>query len=39
MTEGERAGLWALVFLCIVLAATWFTIICIVGWHIKEWFL
>lgn len=39
MNEGERAGLWAMALLLMVLLATWFTIVCIVGYHIKEWFL
>jgi hypothetical protein len=39
MTEGERAGRWAMVYLYMVLLAVWFNIVCIVGWHIKEWFL
>lgn len=39
MTETEQAGLWALVYLYIALFATWFSIACIVGSHIKNWFL
>jgi hypothetical protein len=39
MTEGDRAGLWALAYLYIVLFAVWFNIIFIVGYHIKKWFL
>ena len=39
MTEGERAGRWAMLYLYTVLFALWFNIICIAGWHIREWFL
>ena len=39
MTEGERAGRWAMVYLYTVLFALWFNIVAIAGWHIKEWFL
>ena len=39
MTEGEKAGCWAMAWLLMVLVVTWFTIVCIVGFHIKEWFL
>lgn len=39
MTEGERAGRWAMAWLLMVLLVTWWTIICIVVYHIKEWFL
>ena len=39
MNEGEKAGRWAMVYLSMVLVATWFTILCIIGFHIKEWFL
>lgn len=39
MTDGEKAGRWAMAYLLIAFVATWFTVICIVGWHIKEWFL
>jgi hypothetical protein len=39
MNEGERAGWWAVAYLSMVLFATWFTIICIAVWHVKEWFL
>ena len=39
MNEGERAGLWAIVYLYMALFATWFTVFAIVGFHIKEWFL
>jgi hypothetical protein len=39
MNEGERAGWWAVAYLSLALFATWFTVICIVGWHIKKWFL
>ena len=39
MTEGEKAGWWAVAYLYMVLFATWWTIACIVGFHIKKWFL
>lgn len=39
MTEGERAGRWAMAYLYIVLFAVWFNIIAIVGYHIKAWVL
>ena len=39
MSEGERAGRWALAYLCMALFATWFTVISIIGVHIKDWFL
>ena len=39
MTEGERAGRWAMLYLYTALFTVWFNIIAIVGWHIKEWFL
>jgi hypothetical protein len=39
MNEGERAGLWALAYLLTALFAVWFTIIMIVVYHIKKWFL
>lgn len=39
MNEGEKAGCWAMVYLLMALFATWFTIVCIVGFYIKEWFL
>jgi hypothetical protein len=39
MTKGEQAGWFALAYLSIALFATWFTVICIVGWHLKKWFL
>jgi hypothetical protein len=39
MTEGERAGWWAMVYLLMALFATWFTVFAIVSFHIKEWFL
>lgn len=39
MNDGERAGLWAMVYLYTVLFATWFTVFAIVGFHIKKWFL
>ena len=36
MTAGEKAGWWAIVWLCIVLFAVWFTIACLLAWHIVE---
>lgn len=39
MTEGEKAGRWALVCLLVVLVATWWTVACIAWVHIKKWFL
>lgn len=39
MNEGERAGRWAMAYLLIALVTTWFTVICISWYHIKEWFL
>jgi len=39
MSEGDKAGWWAMAYLSIALFATWFTVINIVWWHIKEWFL
>jgi len=39
MSEGEQAGRRAQVLLYMVLFAVWFNIVCIAGWHIKEWFL
>lgn len=37
MNSGERAGWWAVAYLGIMLLATWFTIVCLAVWHIKEW--
>ena len=39
MTEGERAGRWAMLYLYTALFALCFNIVAIVGWHIREWFL
>ena len=39
MTDGEKAGCWAMAWLLMVLFATWFTIVCIAWYHIVEWFL
>ena len=39
MTEGDKAGLWALAYLYMALFATWWTVGCIVWYHIKKWFL
>jgi hypothetical protein len=39
MTEGEKAGRWAMAYLLVALVAIWWTIACIAWYHIKEWFL
>lgn len=39
MTEGEKAGRWAMVYLYIALFGVWFTIFCLAGYHFKKWFL
>jgi hypothetical protein len=39
LTEADKAGLWALALLGIVGFGAWFTIIAIVWYHIKRWFL
>lgn len=39
MTEGEKAGRAAVVYLLMALVATWWTIACIAWHHFKEWFL
>ena len=39
MTEGEKAGRWAIAYLLIALVGAWWTIVCIAWYHIKEWFL
>lgn len=39
MSEGEKAGRWAMAYLLMVLIAAWWTIACIVWYHAKEWFL
>lgn len=39
MNEGEKAGYFAIVYLLMVLVATWWTIACL-AWHfLKEWLL
>lgn len=38
LSEADKAGIWALVYLGMVLFAAWFTIIAIVWAHIKRWF-
>jgi hypothetical protein len=38
MTEGERAGRWAIVYLLIVGAAAYFTIFMIAFSFVKKWF-
>ena len=37
MSEGEKAGCWAMVYLYMVLFAVWFTIASLVWFHVKEW--
>lgn len=39
MTEGEKAGWWALVYLSIVLFGVWFTVAAFAWFYIKGWFL
>jgi hypothetical protein len=39
LTEADRAGIWALALLGIVGFGACFTIISIVWYHIKRWFL
>lgn len=39
MNDGERAGRWAQVTLCMVLFAVWFNVACIVAWICMELFL
>lgn len=39
MNEGEKAGRWAMAYLLVALAVAWWTIACIVWYHIKEWLL
>jgi hypothetical protein len=39
MTEGEKAGRYAMAYLLMALVATWWTIACIAWYHFKEWFL
>lgn len=39
MTEGEKAGRWAVAYLLVALVATWGTVACIAWYYIKEWFL
>ena len=38
MTEGEKAGRYAMAYLLMALVATWWTIACVVWYHVKEWF-
>lgn len=37
--EGEEAGVFALIYLCMVLIGLWFNIAAIVWYHIKKWFV
>ena len=39
LSEGEKAGVFALIYLWLALIASWFTIACIAWYHIKEWFV
>ncbi len=36
MTEGEKAGCWAMAYLYMVLFAVWFTIASLMWFYIKE---
>lgn len=38
MTEGDKAGLWAMAYLYMALVAVWFTIGCLTWYHFKQWF-
>jgi len=38
MSEGEKAGVFAMIYLWMALIAVWFTIGCIAWYHIKELF-
>ena len=38
MTEGERAGLWAVAYLLMVGAAAYFTIFAVAFSFVKQWF-
>jgi hypothetical protein len=38
MTEGDRAGRWAVVYLLIVGSAAYFTIFMIIFSFVKQWF-
>jgi hypothetical protein len=38
MTEGDRAGWWAVVYLLMVGAAAYFTIFMIIFSFVKKWF-
>lgn len=39
MNDGEKAGWWAMAYLCIALVGVWFIAVCLAWQHIKEWFL
>lgn len=39
MTEGEKAGRWAMAYLYVALIGAWFTVACIAWYHIKELFV
>ena len=38
MTDGEKAGCWAMVYLCIALFGVWFIVFALSWYHIKELF-
>ena len=37
LNEGEKAGVFAMIYLWMALIAVWFTIGCIAWYHIKRW--
>jgi hypothetical protein len=39
MTEGDKAGIWAMVYLCIAGIALGFILIYLTIYHFKVWFL
>lgn len=39
MTEGDKAGLWAMAYLYMALVVVWSTIGCLAWYHFKLWFL
>lgn len=39
LNEGEKAGVFAMIYLGLALIAAWFVIGCIAWYHIKEWFV
>jgi hypothetical protein len=38
MTQGEKAGMFAMAYLWMALVAVWFNVGCIAWYHIKRWF-